>query len=102
MHCPRWLLCQFLTDALTFALSWRSRLYGPRRLRMLTRGYKLVARVWGNVTVAGGWEAVGARPKLFAEIKHGRAALRGALGVQDWQHQPVLVLQRDESDPLQP
>ena len=60
------------------------RIYGPRRLARMLRGFRMLARVWDGVLVLGGLEAAHTQPQLFPH------------GACWWQHQQVLVLERSE------
>ena len=83
------------------------RLYGRHRLeRILATGYELVGRVWDGRVVTGGLERAEDPPKLFPSIRlsssqqHNlsRSIRRGERPsiINDWQHQPVLVLVRNQ------
>ena len=65
------------------------RVYGPRRLRRMLVGFTLLGRVWDGALTRGTWAQVerGQPPALFP---------RGSCW---WQHQQVLVLQREDTWP---
>ena len=69
------------------------RIYGPHRLKLLLKGYKLLGRAWKNESLSlhGGFEGARAKAKLF-ELPHPADGSSRC----SWKVQPVLALQRLE------